>query len=80
MAIEFIGAFIAGIGLLGLMLFVNRILLRGWLGKWVYPASVAVGMLSFTVWAEYSWPARALATQPGLRMVSANSVMVPYRP
>jgi len=80
MAMEYIGAFVAGLALFGVMLAVNRLLLRGRLGRWVYPAAAATGMLAFTLWAEYSWPARAVAMQPGLRIASVNSVTVPWRP
>lgn len=80
MAIEFIGAFVAAIGMVGVMLFVNRVLLRGFFGRWIYPAAAGAGLLAFTLWAEYSWPARALAVQPGLRLATANEVSLLYRP
>lgn len=80
MIIDFIGAFATGFALLGVVLFVNRVLLRGRFGRWIYPAVVASGMVGFTVWAEYTWPTRTLEAQPHLALASQNGESLIYRP
>jgi len=80
MLIDFVGAIAAGMGLMGLVMLVNRLILRGLFGRWIYPATVAVGMVGFTVWAEYTWPQRTLGALPQLVLVSENGQSVFYRP
>lgn len=79
MAIDFIGAFAAGFALMGLMMLANRLMGRRF-GAWIYPASVAAGMVAYTVYAEYSWASRTLETQPQLRLASQSGDAVFYRP
>lgn len=79
MVIDFVGAFATGFCLMGIALILNRVTGRR-LGRWIYPASVALGMVGFTVWAEYTWPTRTLAAAPQLRLASHNEQGVFYRP
>jgi hypothetical protein len=79
MIIDFVGAIATGFGLFGIMLLLNRLTGRRF-GRWVYPASVAIGMIGYTVWAEYSWPTRTIEGSPHLIQASQNSKSVIYRP
>jgi len=83
MIIDFIGAIATGLGLLGVVLLLNRLfgrLLSRRFGRWVYPATVAIGMIGYTVWAEYSWPVRTIEGSPQMRLASSNEQSVFYRP
>lgn len=80
MTLDILGALAAGLGLLGLALMLNRLILRNYFGRWLYPATVAAGMLAFTMWSEYSWPSRAVASQPALVLAAHNQHSVAYRP
>ena len=79
MIFELIGGLSAGFGLLGLVFLLNR-LIGGRIPGWVYPTSVAVGLLGFTIWAEYSWSDRALEAQPQLRLADTVAEPSPMRP
>ena len=79
MIFELIGGLSAGLGLLGVVFLLNR-LLSGRIPGWVYPTSVAVGLLGFTIWAEYSWADRALEAQPQLRLADTTAEPSPLRP
>ena len=80
MIIDFIGALATGFGLLGVVLVINRVLLRNRFDRWIYPASVALGMVGYTVWAEYTWASRTIAVQPQLRVAMEAGDAVVYRP
>jgi hypothetical protein len=80
MVFELIGALSAGLGLMGLVMILWRLLRRGRMPGWIYPASVAMGMLAFSVWAEYSWANRALDAQPQLRLADTVADPSPLRP
>ena len=80
MLIDFIGSLAAGLGLMGLMLMLNRLILRNRFDRWIYPATVAFGMVAYTIWAEYTWPSRTIDAQPQLRLVSENGESLFYRP
>lgn len=80
MTLDLLGALAAGLGLLGIALMINRWILRSFFGRWLYPATVAAGILAFTVWSEYSWPSRALTSQPALVLAAHNHHSVVYRP
>ncbi len=80
MILDFIGSLATGLGLMGVVLLVNRLILRGYFGRWIYPATVAFGMVAFSIWAEYTWPSRTLDAQPQLRLASQNGETVFYRP
>jgi hypothetical protein len=79
MVFDFIGAFLTGFGLMGVVMLLNRLTGQR-LGGWIYPAIVALGMVGYTVWAEYSWAARTMETQPQLRLASQSGDAVFYRP
>jgi hypothetical protein len=79
MVIDFVGALATGFGLLGVVMLLNRIL-RGRLDRWIYPATVALGMVGYTVWSEYTWPARTIESQPNLRLAAESGERVFYRP
>ncbi|MCB1395981.1 MAG: hypothetical protein H6898_10205 [Rhodobacter sp.] len=67
MIIDFVGALATGLGLMGLMMLINRVTGRR-MGRWVFPATVALGMIGYTAWSEYTWGARTLEGQPQLRV------------
>ncbi|MCL4676020.1 MAG: hypothetical protein KJZ59_08365 [Pararhodobacter sp.] len=79
MIIDFIGSIASGLGLMGVMLLLNRLTGRR-MGRWVFPATVALGMVGYTVWAEYTWPTRTIDASPQLLLASSNEVSVFYRP
>ena len=80
MIIDFIGALAAGLGLLGVALLVNRLLFRGRIGRWLYPASVAAGMVAYTGWAETTWGQRTIDSLPQLRLATEYGDTVFWRP
>lgn len=79
MVLDFVGAIATGLGLLGIVLLIN-ILTGRRMASWVFPVTVALGMISFTAWSEQSWASRTLDAQPHLRLASQNSASVFYRP
>ncbi|GAB4269565.1 MAG: hypothetical protein Kow0013_21190 [Pararhodobacter sp.] len=79
MVLDFVGALATGFGLMGLVLLINR-LTGNRLERWIYPATVALGMVGYTVWAEYTWPSRTIGSQPNLRLASQNGESLFYRP
>lgn len=79
MIIDFVGAFAAGFGLMGIVMLINRLTGRR-MGRWVFPATVALGMIGYTVWAEYTWPTRTVEGSPQMLLASHNQVSVFYRP
>ena len=80
MIFELIGALSAGLGLMGVLMLVWRVLRLGSLPGWLYPASVAAGMFFFSIWAEYTWAERALEAQPQLRLAETTADPSPLRP
>ncbi|MCW1932457.1 hypothetical protein [Pararhodobacter zhoushanensis] len=80
MLIDFVGSLATGFGLMGIVLLVNRLILRNRIDRWIYPATVAFGMVAFTIWAEYTWPSRTITAQPQLALASENGEAVFYRP
>lgn len=80
MTLELLGAIVAGVAVLGVVMLLNRLILRNYFGRWLYPAAAAAGMLAFTVWSEYSWPSRAVASQPALIVAAHDQHSVFYRP
>jgi hypothetical protein len=79
MLLEFIAAIAAGFGLLGLVFALDRLTGRR-LPRWAYPAAVGLGLLSYTVWSEYTWPERAIVPGTGYVEASRNQVSTWYRP
>lgn len=79
MILDFIAAIAAGFGLLTVTYIVNHLTGRR-LGPWIWPATVALGMVGYTVWAEYTWASRTISALPQLRLASSNQERVFYRP
>ena len=78
MILEFVAALVSGLGVMGIALLLNRITGKR-LGKWLAPAAVAGGMLAYTIWSEYSWAERSMAT--GIYSeVERDDTRVWYRP
>lgn len=79
MFLEFIAALASGFALFGIALILNRLTGR-WMPSWVFPAAMGLGMLSYSVWSEYTWSARVMV--PGTPYVEAsrNHDSVWYRP
>ncbi|MCB1388569.1 MAG: hypothetical protein KDK12_05400 [Rhodobacteraceae bacterium] len=80
MLIDLIGALASGLGLMGLVLLINRVVLRGRVGRWIYPATVALGMVAYTVWSEYTWADRTIDALPQLALATESGDPVFYRP
>jgi hypothetical protein len=80
MIFEMIGALSAGLGLMGIAMLIWWVLRLGPFPGWAYPATVAVGMVAFSVWAEYTWADRALEAQPQLRLADTTADPSPMRP
>ena len=77
---DFIGMIAAGAGLAGLVLMVRKVS-RGILPSWTIPAAIGLGMLSFTVWNEYTWYPRASGALPqGVIILSAPETKQAWRP
>jgi hypothetical protein len=80
MLLEFIAMAAAAIGAAGIAHLLRRVS-RGWLPKWLVPASAGAAMLAFAIWSEYSWFGRATSDLPeGVAIVSTTEVGVPWRP
>ncbi|QFI68219.1 hypothetical protein [Sinorhizobium alkalisoli] len=80
MLFEFIAALVAGVALAGIMMLI-RWMSRGRLPRWVVPAAAGIGMLSYAVWSEYSWFARATnALPPGTVVTWKNESRSFWRP
>lgn len=70
----------AGAGLAGLVMAVRHFS-KGRLPKWTIPAAIGAGMLTFSVWNEYSWyPRVTAALPPEVRVVSAPEDSSALRP
>lgn len=63
MLLDFIAMIAAGAGLAGVILLLRK-LSGGRLPKWTLPAAIGLGMLSFSVWNEYSWYDRTAGALP----------------
>lgn len=63
MFLELIGTVFAGVALAGIVMLVNR-LTGGRLPRWAAPVAAGAGMLSMTLFMEYSWFERTTATLP----------------
>ena len=60
---DFIAMITAGGGLAGIVLLIRK-LSRGRLPSWAIPAAIGAGMLSFSIWNEYSWFSRTTSVLP----------------
>ncbi|MCC5970674.1 MAG: hypothetical protein JJU15_12025 [Pararhodobacter sp.] len=79
MILEFIAALTSGVALMGVLIIVNRLTGRR-MGAWVFPAAVGLGMLSYSVWSEYSWASRVITPGASYVEVTRNHNSVWYRP
>ncbi len=79
MLFEFIAALTSGFALFGVLMLVNRLTGR-WMPRWAYTAAVAAGMLSYSIWSEYTWADRAIVPGSGYVEASRNAQSVWYRP
>jgi hypothetical protein len=70
----------AGAGLAGLVLVIRKVS-RGRLPSWTIPAAIGLGMLTFTIWNEYTWFPRASGALPaGVTVLSAPGSSQIWRP
>lgn len=63
MLIDIVAAVSAGVGIAGVILLIRR-LSRGRLPAWFIPAGIGMGILSYSVWAEYTWFPRVTGVLP----------------
>lgn len=63
MLFEFIAAVVAGVAVAGIVMTL-RVITRNRLPSWIVPASAGLGMLSYTIWSEYSWFERVTQAMP----------------
>jgi len=77
---DFLAMISAGAGLAGIALALRRIS-RGRLPRWTLPALIALGMLGYSIWSEYSWYGRVSAALPaGVTVVARAQDRQPWRP
>ncbi|MCB1971655.1 MAG: hypothetical protein H6851_11100 [Geminicoccaceae bacterium] len=80
MIMELVATFALGLGVAGVVL-VLRFLSRGRLPGYLVPIAAGLGMITFTIWGEYSWFSRVEAGLPDNVVVLGEfSNSVPYRP
>lgn len=80
MFLELIATFIAGFGVAGIVLLLNKVL-RGRLPRWMMPASAGFAMIAFSIWSEYSWYPRTAGSLPEPVVVAwSNSESAPWKP
>lgn len=63
MLFELIAAVVAGVAVGGIVSGL-RWASRGWLPKWLVPASAGVALFAYAVWSEYSWFERMTSVLP----------------
>lgn len=79
MLFELIAAVVTGIALAGVAMLL-RWISRGFLPKWIVPAMAGLGMLSYSIWSEYSWFDRMNIALPGLAVSWKNEQTAFWRP
>lgn len=79
MILELMATFACGFALMGVVLILNRAFGQK-LGRWVYTGAMAVGMIGFSLWSEYTWASRTIAGLPQLELATQNADSVIYRP
>jgi hypothetical protein len=83
MFLEMIGTFFAGLGVMGVFAALNTVAGRVFgrrMGRWIYPASIAAGMLGFNMWSEYTWEERQRSAWPQLLVARTEAETSPLRP
>lgn len=80
MFFELVGTLVAGIGMAGVAMLLNRLTGRR-LPAWLPLAAAGAGMLSMAIWSEYSWYGRTVAGMPeGLEIATTDTTRQAYRP
>ncbi len=80
MILELLAAVVAGFALAGVVM-IARLVVKDRLPRWSVPAAAGLGMLAFTVWNEYDWTRRAVATLPeGVTIAWMNEERTAIRP
>ncbi len=79
MLFELIAAGVTGVALAGVAMLL-RWISRGLLPKWIVPAMAGLGMLSYSIWSEYSWFDRMNIALPGLAVSWKNEQTAFWRP
>jgi hypothetical protein len=80
MAFELIAAIVSAVACGGIALMLRK-LSRGFLPKWIVPVMAGIGLISFTIWSEYSWFERVSTGLPdGFRVVREADDFSPFRP
>ena len=79
MLFELIAAVVAGVAVAGMAMML-RWLSRGLLPKWIVPMMAGLGMLSYSIWSEYSWFDRMNIALPGITVSWKNQQTAFWRP
>lgn len=79
MLFELIAAVVSGVALAGVAMLL-RWLSRGHLPKWIVPVFAGLGMLSYSIWSEYSWFDRMNMALPGIAVSWKNEETAFWRP
>ncbi|WP_138471347.1 hypothetical protein [Poseidonocella sp. HB161398] len=80
MFLELIATVFAGIGAAGLVMAFNWIS-GGRLPRWLMPVGAGLAMVAMTIWSEYNWYDRTVATLPeGVEVAEINEARQMYRP
>lgn len=79
MLFELIAAVVTGVALAGVAMLL-RWISRGLLPKWIVPVMAGLGMLSYSIWSEYSWFDRMNIALPGLAVSWKNEQTAFWRP
>ena len=66
MAWDIIGMMAVGVGIAAALYAASHALRKAgvFLPRWIMPAAIGLGMLSFTIWNEYSWYGRVMGQLP----------------
>ena len=80
MLFELIAAVVAGVAVAGFAMSL-RWISRGWLPKWIVPATAGIGMISYAIWSEYSWFDRMRNSFPqSVTVTWSNTESAGWRP
>lgn len=79
MVLELIAALSAGFALFGVTMMVNAISGR-WMARWAGPVAFGLGMLGYTIWAEYTWADRTTGADSPYAVAERTQERIWYRP
>lgn len=80
MFFELIATFVAGIGVAGLVLILNRLTGKRLPGGAV-PVAAGVAMIAFAIWSEMTWAGRTVAALPeGIKVVQIVEERIRWKP